>query len=289
MNSNQLILLISLAICLYSCSQEYTPISEDTQDQTVILAELEVGERVFLSIGSTYGNQESGVLPTEEDGRVFLSNEENQQLNKELRATGSGGQWVQTTFKFFAGQEISIETDFTSLGHEAAFASTVVPSKGSFTSKKEALKNKLGDQTTYTLDLELEEIPEGNYYHLQPFVYQNGQEVYLDITDITQNGQSVFKLSHVDGILIDYHLLEDLKNLQFDVLPKDSSDSDFSTIHLLLKTVPQAYFDFHKSLTAQKETQQGPFDAPVPTYSNIEGGQGIFVAFQSIIDSVPVR
>lgn len=289
MNSNQLILLLLLAICLFSCSKEYTPTSQDTQDETVVLAELEVGETVFLSIGSTYGNQESGILPTDDDGFIFLHNANNEQFNKKLRPTGTPGKWVQTSLKFSAGHEIVIETDFSSLGHKPTTASIIVPSKGSFANKEDAIKRKVDDETRYTLDLELAEIPEDNYYHIKPFVYQNGTEVYLDIADITENSQSAFLLTHTHGMLIDYQVLEDVKNLQFDVFPKDVSSPDFSTIYFVLKTVPKAYYDYHKSLTAQKETQQGPFDAPVPTFSNIEGGQGIFVAYQSLIDSVPVR
>lgn len=247
---------------------------------------MEVGKDVSLSISSTYGVDEAALLPTDEDGEVRISNEQNQQLNKELRWVSNLNSWIQTSFKFFEGQEIVLNTDFTNLGLGKTTASCIVPPKGVITSKVDAKKQSVLGIDQYNFALEFSELPENNYYHLKPYILQNGEQLFLNVNS-TEEG--TFSLTHMAGILIDYTTTEGVNALDFTVFSKDLSNPSISEIHLDLKTVPKAYYDYHKSLTVQKETQQGPFDAPVPTSTNIEGGQGIFIAYQTSYDSIEVQ
>jgi hypothetical protein len=50
-----------------------------------------------------------------------------------------------------------------------------------------------------------------------------------------------------------------------------------ATLFLYLLTTDQAYFEYHRTLWAGEN--DNPFSEPVLIYSNIEGGQGIFSAF----------
>lgn len=273
---------------MFSCSEPYTPTFIDSDGQTVIIAELEVGKEVSLSISSTYGPNSEEIKPRFEDGPVILSNEDNGQPSKAMRFISKSSAWIQTSFKFFAGQEISMTTDFSGIGLSPTVASCIVPDKGGL---KESVPTSLNspEDLSFDLDFTLEEIPADQFYHIIPVAVYRGIQYKLDISNVKAGANSSFVLSHTDGILIDYSSLDAAKNIQFTVSTSEFSDSNLSNIFLIMRTAPEAYYHFHTSLSNQAETQQSPFDAPVQTYTNIEGGQGIFVAYQTVVDSIAVQ
>lgn len=289
MNLTNKILLILAVLLIASCSEPYEPETVQVTDETVVLAELEVGKDVSLSITSTYGPNGEATFPTSDEGDVLLSNPDNGQLNKELRWVGKLGRWIQTSFRFDEGDEIVLDTDFSGLGLGATKATCVVPPKGKLKSSEPTQMTMVEDTPTFELDFKLDEIPSDNYYHLVPQVLYRGISYPLNIKDVNDGAEASYHLSHTDGILIDYSALSGEKNIQLIVHSTDLSELNPSTIYLKVKTVPQAYYEYHISLSNQKETQQGPFEAPVPTYTNIEGGQGIFVAYQTALDSLIVQ
>lgn len=292
MELTKILILLSVALCMFSCTEEYQPVSESNQDTAVIIAELEVGKDVSMTISSTYGEDTDAMFPSDVDGSALLSNPENGQFNKELRWVDNEAirqKWIQTSFKFFEGQEIILDTDFSSLGLAKTYATAIVPPKGTITNKEETSDKVVDGVNTFDLNINLAEIPEDNYYHIKPFIVENGRKTYLKTKEVLNGNSASFPLTHMDGMLIDYKLLDNNGSLHFVVQTNNLIDTNPSAIYLLLKTVPEAYYKFQKSLTIQKETKQGPFDAPVPTFTNIEGGQGIFVAYQSALDSIPVR
>ena len=292
MESTKILTLIIIALCLYSCTEEYQPVSEDKQDTAVIIAELEVGKDVSLTISSTFGEDSAAMFPTDQDGSALLSNPENGQFNKELRWVDNEAfrkKWIQTSFKFFEGQEIILDTDFSSVGLSKTYATAVVPPKGTIINEPETTEIIVDDINTYELNLNLAELPENIFYHLKAYILENGRKTFLKTKEIKNGNAASFQLTHMDGMLIDYKQLDNSGNLHYVVQSNNLLNTNPSSIYLLVKTVPEAYYKFQKSLTIQKETQQGPFDAPVPTFTNIEGGQGIFVAYQSALETIPVR
>ncbi len=289
MKINQLILLSLILAGIYSCSTEFVPIIEEASDETVILAELEVGEDPTLLISSTFGPDGDIIRPISNDGEIRISNLTTNQLDKGLRFEPKAEHWFDTNFAFKAGHELTLRSEFNSVGLGETFSETVVPFEGSIITKAATLTNQQNDGY-FTITLELEEMPETNYYHLKPFVLnENNVLSYLDIESVTHNGEASFDLSHTDGILIDYSLLQEDKRLIVETKSKDLSNPSSSIIHLELRSVPRDYYEFHKSITTQKITQQGPFDAPVPTYTNIGGGQGIFVTYHKTIEQVSIQ
>jgi len=287
LKANQLILFCALVLCIASCSTDYVPVTEQSSNETVIIAELEVGKDVSMMVSSTYGPDEAAVFPNDIDGEVRISNVTTNQIDKELRYFETS--WFDQSFKFNSGHELILETDFSTIGLGKTSSTITVPTKGSITAKS-ARSSTTGNDGYFTIDLEFQEIPEGDYYHFKPYIIDNNNDVsFLDVINVVENSESAYVLSHMDGMLIDYQLLQGDKHLVINTKSKSLANPSSSTIHLMLKTVPETYYKFHKSLTEQKETQQGPFDAPVTTYTNIEGGQGIFVAYHTSLESVVIQ
>ena len=207
MKINLLILTTLLLTGIYSCSTEFVPVIEESSDETVILAELEVGKDATLLISSTFGSDGNIIRPASTDGEIRISNLTTSQLDKELRFDAKAGQWFQTSFSFAAGHELILTSEFNKVGLGETFSETVVPFEGSIINKAASPTNQ-ENEGHFTISLELEDKPENNFYHLKPYVLnENNVLSYLDIENISHNGEATFDLSHTDGILIDLSLI----------------------------------------------------------------------------------
>ncbi|MFQ5636990.1 MAG: DUF4249 family protein [bacterium] len=52
---------------------------------------------------------------------------------------------------------------------------------------------------------------------------------------------------------------------------------------VVLLTTSESYYNFHKSVDQQNATEDNPFAEPVPIYTNIENGLGVFAGYSSFV------
>lgn len=263
--------------------------------EAVLIAELEVGELVQMSISSTFTNTEEAYFPTFDDLQGDLPKLSNLnpdgQKNKELRYLSEDQKWIHPSFRFKEGDEISLSANLEQVGMQNIYATTRAPIAGAITQKSNSLS--INDNGDYEFMITLARLNhEEDYYHVLPYLASSSTAESKDFIDIeaSSNGNSsLLKPVHMDGILIDIDITD--SELEFLITIPASEIASFnpSHIYLKLKTVTKDYYDYHQSLTFQLESQQGPFDAPVPTVSNIERGQGLFTAYTTSMDSIRVN
>ena len=290
------IFLVLISVLISACSEPYVPTSQFTEKEVVVLAEMLVGESVEMRISTTYSSDDEPIYLEAEDGIVTMSNlspggRKNTTL-RETKAEDLNGPniWFNDDFYFEEGDEVTITTEFSSLNLDPIFATTTAPVSGKILESEAVLLESV-DQLNYNLILELSELEEDTYYHLTPYVTNNSlgyDQEYFSITETTSTKHNIIPLAHIDGILIDNSKADD-RRLNLQLSTSDIPSFDPSQIYLTLRTVTKDYYEYHKTLTLQQVSQQGPFDAPIPSYTNIERGQGIFVAYTSQLDSVLVK
>lgn len=68
-----------------------------------------------------------------------------------------------------------------------------------------------------------------------------------------------------------------------------SSQEEASEYFITLRTLSEAQYRHMLSVDLQRETDGNPFAEPVPIYSNIQGGYGIFVGYSADVDTVSLE
>lgn len=275
---------------MISCSEEYLPETGQSTMEGVVLAELEVGKRVRFNLVTTFSNESSPVPIHEDDIEGFLINSTT--IEKEqIRLAGEGGsEWLSNAFKFQPGHDIAIELNSMTPAMESLYASSTVPFSGSILEKEFTATS---DIDLFDFNLTLGEIELGNFYHLQAFTLKSdNSKSFLEISEISLGSDNIFELNHMDGILIDYSSLGSEKSFTFKGKLLDENIIQGNgpiKVYFKLKTVTEDYYQYHRSLSLQNLSVQGPFDPPMESYTNIERGHGIFTAYTSILDSLRVR
>lgn len=61
---------------------------------------------------------------------------------------------------------------------------------------------------------------------------------------------------------------------------------DFNTIYIEVKSITEDYYLYQKSVKDQAYSRNDPFAEPVPIYTNIQNGIGIFTAYNSLVDTI---
>lgn|GEM_PF-2676890 len=303
MKPTNYILLLSTFICtLFGCSEEFTPSIQETSREAVLIAELEIAaEFVELSVSSTFSNTEEAYFPNDDeltsDNRPRLSNLKpdgqkgialRYQSNQHKEKTPT---WISASFIFKEGDEISLSANLEVVNMQNIYATTRAPYAGTFeeTSGTAEIDSK-GD---YRFTVRLSDlVDDEDYYHLVPYTASSSTAAnknHLDLSVSTAGNALLFKPAHMDGILIDIDRTDAAKEFSITIPASEIISNNPSHIYLKLKTVTKEYFDYHKSLSFQLESQQGPFDAPIPTVSNVERGQGLFTAYATRMDSIAVN
>ncbi len=284
------ILLLSVLCLALSCSEPFEFDIPQLEKKTVVIAELESGQPINISVSSTFGLNEEETIPTGTEGEVILQNLDDTDSRTSLNWISKTGRWVVPEFDFHQGQELTIETDFSDIGLGTTTSSTIVPPRSGLSSANPTEVMTEDGRNFWILNFELQDLREGFHFHIIPFITDAGIDYTLDIVNQPDEDiPAVFVLSHTDGTLIDNNLLNRNNKVSLLVRAPESIELNPSTIYLNVRTVSNEYFLYHRMLTNQKETQQSPFDAPIPTFSNIEGGEGIFAAFQTALDSITVQ
>jgi hypothetical protein len=150
---------------------------------------------------------------------------------------------------------------------------------------------------SYTVNLRLDDPQElRNYYHLnlyqQVFTHPvtGGDDEYVDFIpfEFSDNNDANDILANSSGGL----LLEDNPlngtysfGLSYEINPVNES---LGKVFIELRTVSKEYYQFHSSVTRQKNSPGGILTEPVFIYNNIEGGHGIFAGYSSVMDSLSV-
>lgn len=282
-----LFLVLSLAL---SCDAPFDIDLPTPEKKTAVLAELEVGKPVSIRVTTTFGLNEEESFPTDTEGITTLENLDDADSQVSLNWISKVGQWVVPEFDFHQGQELLLETDFSDIGLGKTRATTIVPPKAGVSSTLPTEVMNVDGRNFWILNFKLQDLREGFHYHIIPFVTDAGLNYTLDIVNQPDNEiPAVFVLTHTDGTLIDNTLLDRDNNVSLLVRAPESTELNPSTIYLNVRTISNDHFLFHRMLTNQKETQQSPIDAPIPTFSNIEGGEGIFAAYQIALDSISVQ
>lgn len=111
----------------------------------------------------------------------------------------------------------------------------------------------------------------------------------LPITDIQENKTKasfdsdqvgiLFSDEFINGQSVQLKLLAQIDELETGMYPKLVGE---------LRTVSKKYYQYYLSLARQQESKDRPFIEPVPVFSNIENGVGIFAGYSTYRDSVTV-
>lgn len=130
----------------------------------------------------------------------------------------------------------------------------------------------------YQLSFNIDHYESNRYYHL---VFYNE---YRDLPGIfivnPEPSDDQPYIQHYEyGVLIDRYDLEENKMITFKFRDWVLNDNDLIRVHVELRSITDAYYKYHSSLTRQLIVRQDPFAEPVTIFNNIEGGYGNFSGF----------
>lgn len=293
-----------MTVLLSSCIKEYTPDNINNEQKLVAVTEMSAGELVTIDLTSTF----STTLPELEiDHNItivkIINYETGQSIPEEFRYDKVLGKYKNIDFRPKEGQLYDLHIDVADPDVSIITSSTRIPyaSKASNINILNAFEVQSENGKTlqqYEVTLKLEPlINTSTYYHLIPYIITDKNafppiQENLEFVRINEGSNASFLTSHIDGILIDEELLNNDNDLTFEVRTKSEfslGGTSGSYLYFELRTVTEDYYNFHVSLSRQKESNKGPFTLPVTTFSNIENGYGLFGAYSTVLDSFQIE
>lgn len=300
MNQRFILLLFTIyAVVLTSC---YNPVDlelENTDQQLVVIGEIEEGKKPFFKISTTFAINSAPIQFVDNTVFVTLMELSNENTPIEFRPQEGTNQTMfflpGNTYKPEAGETFSLDVRVEDSNFDNIVGTTKMPLRGnieSYNSVKLAQANN--DFTEIDVSLNMSETPDaGSYYHLTPYLLDdNGEQIFPDFSSVTEGKNGTFVLSHRHGILIDNNELDDTNLLEFTLRtlsPINISQLADRNLYFKLHTVAEEYYRYYKSVSKQFETDQSPFTVPVSSYSQFDNGYGIFTAFSSEILDAPIE
>ena len=288
---------------LSSCIKEYTPEYNSSDQKLVAVAEIEANEFGLINLSSTFSSSLPEIDIDHETSLINIINyESGRAFPEEYRYDKDLESYKNVDFKPKEGQVYDLIVDIGNPSIDIIKATTIVP-----------YSTKIRDIQLLNINTEIDENglelkqfeimllvePLKNvktYYHIIPYLYKNdnsnSEKEMLDLVSISSGENASFPLSHRDGILIDQTKLSSDNDLTFKLRTKSTLDLGGikdSFIYFELRTVTEAYYNFHISLSRQKDSNAGPFTLPVTTFTNIENGYGLFASFSTSLDSVLIE
>jgi len=304
LKSQELILLF-IALSLSSCIKEYIPENNNITDQRLVaVAEIEAGELTTINLSSTFSSTFPEIDIDHELSFVKIINYESGNAIPEEYRYDYDKEAYSDDFIPKEGQLYDLNIDITLTHPEVPiiFATTRVPYasdiKNSEILNRHAVVDQLGNEfQQFEVSLQVEPLKnENTFFHLIPYIRipddPNNETEALEIVNILAQENASFLLSHIDGMLIDQTKLTNDNILTLDLRtnsPFDMEEIENSFIYFELRTVTDDYYNFHVSLSRQKDSNSGPFTLPVTTYTNINNGYGLFAAFSTHLDSVLIK
>jgi hypothetical protein len=302
LKSRNLILLLIIAT-LSSCIKEYTPENNFSEQKLVAIAEIEANEFAIINLSSTFSSTIPELDIDHDITRISIINYEFGKPNpEEYRYDKDLESYENLTFKPKEGQIYDLEIDVAIEGIPMIRSTTRVPHASNFQDvallNSANYTNEQGEsRTQIEVTLLLEPLKNVNtYYHIVPYILKNVNNTVvkeaMEIASISKGENASFILSHRDGMLIDETKMNNDNDLTFKINSKSPfqiGGTKDTFVYFELRTVTEAYYNFHISLSRQKDSNAGPFTLPVTTYTNIENGYGLFASFSSSLDSLLIE
>ena len=292
-----------IIVCQFSCIKEYIPENQHNEQKIVAIAELEANQLTSIDISSTFSSTSPELFIDHEFTRISVINyESGSSKPEEYRYRPALETYKNDDFIPKEGQLYDFFADVKIEGIPVLHATTRIP----YASRIENIElidrsPYISEQGTvleqFQINILVEPLKNVNtYYHLIPMIASSGQPIEeaenLNVSSVTNGENATFILSHRDGILIDETKLNSDNNLTLNLRTKspfETGGTNESSLYFELRTVTEAYYNYHVSLSRQNDSNSGPFTLPVTTFTNIENGYGLFASFSTNLDSLQIE
>lgn len=130
----------------------------------------------------------------------------------------------------------------------------------------------------YQLSFNIDHYESNRYYHLVFYnEYKDLPGIYVVNPEPSDDQPYIQHYEY--GALIDKLELDENKALTFKFRDWVVNNNDLIRVYVELRSITEAYYKYHSSLTRQLIVRQDPFAEPVSIFNNIEGGYGNFSGF----------
>ena len=101
-----------------------------------------------------------------------------------------------------------------------------------------------------------------------------------------QKGNGVFERLFKDPFVLK---IENAYNQQGDIIRVPGDTFGVHTLHVLLRTTTEEYYNYNYTRDLQASVESNPFAQPVQVFDNIEGGLGIFAGYSQTEKEVTIK
>ncbi len=283
---------------LSACVDTYTPDIDLLRPRLDISGELTTDNYVSVHISTSFGDQTMPITP---DSHGEVSAEIN---DSRLNYESSTGMFVnQFTFPK-PGDMFELKVELTDSDIPAIYSSVTIPYPGQIQYTKVISEEEVPIDENYShfhleIEMALANPPDAHtFYHILPKQMPDGHakpvgdlEAFV-IDRILTGANAGFKINHKDGILVDISKLGEGNVLSFTMdtkTPVDKRVEIFTRFMMQLNTVSSEYYNYHKAIDKQLDSNDSPIKQPAVTYTNIENGYGLFGGVSVVRDTVQIR
>ena len=114
--------------------------------------------------------------------------------------------------------------------------------------------------------------------------------IHFENFQISNGGNAILELNHMDGMLIDASKLEDnTLVISFETDELVENINVFEDLIFNLQTIDSEFYTYHWTTSRELEAQGTSFNQPVNAYTNVDNGFGLFGSMSETINVVSVE
>lgn len=163
-----------------------------------------------------------------------------------------------------------------------AFAIDTMPEKvtiNEMTFFEDGGVDEFGDERS-SIEFSFNDPPEKNYYEVTVLDRRSDSGNHqLESTYTSTTDPSAKRALNFNSILIDDDLFNGENKTLLIRFFRQSEERALEKIYVEFKTITRSYYEFSKRARAAVDNDENPFISPIPAFSNVEGGLGIFALY----------
>ena len=287
---------VIILLLLSSCEQDAYFIVPEGYSKLHAISEITSNQKIKVRVSTSIGvnTQDDFIFPEQSDAEVILYENGVALDDPGFRYISSEQAFVsQGSFRTQEGVEYGLSVAMKgNTNIDPIFATATIPQAVEIENVEitdvRTIKNNLGKDLSFNVAASLEGLA-NDYLIIRPYYEDEyGSRKKFLVRRILEGNAGAFHSEYVQGVLINKKKSGNLILLNLESAELLAVNDDVSEMHIEVLSLSADSYNYYKYFNNQIEAQGLLISEPVISYTNFEGGLGVFSAFSSSIGTFKI-
>ena len=285
---------IFILLFFSSCEQDAYFIVPEGYSKLHAISEISPNQKIKVRVSTSIGvnTQDDFIFPEQSDAEVILYENGVALDDPGFRYISSEKAFVsQGSFRTKEGVEYGLSVSMKDdININPIFASATIPHSikledVKITDVKTIKSSNLGNDVSFKVAASLEGVS-NDYFIIRPYyLNKSGVKKTFLVKNILEGNSGAFQSEYAQGVLINKIKSGDMIQLSLETAELLATNDELSLLYIEVLSLSADSYSYYKCYNNQIEAQGLIISEPVISYTNFEGGLGVFSAYSQSIAS----